>query len=159
MEVRFFLSRDLPQAMDIERRSYGQAWTEKEFKAFAKDERAVGKVVVEDTRVIAYCFYLLKPDSIDLYNIAVHPEERRRGVARLLMTSTFTKFNKKRKKLNCLVPERNLAAQLFFKAMGMKAVKVIKNAWEGSDMDGYLFEVTEDELEKTDEDLLARDAG
>lgn len=159
MEIRFFLQRDLPEVLDIEKRSYGHSWTEREFRAFLKDERSVGKVVVDGGRVIGYLMYLLRPKSIDIYNIAVHPEERRRGVARLLMTNLFTKFNQKRTRINAIAAEKNLASQLFFKAMGLKAIKIIHNAWENSNETGYLFEIKEDQLEEKNENLLERNAG
>ena len=77
----------------------------------------------------------------------------------MLMTNLFTKFNQKRTRINAIAAEKNLASQLFFKAMGLKAIKIIHNAWENSNETGYLFEIKEDQLEEKNENLLERNAG
>lgn len=99
-----------------------------------------------DGKMIGYAVYLLGTDEINLIDVGVLHDRRRRGVGRTLIRSV-----KKRltfggvRMIVAVVPERNTGAQHFLRACGFTARRVERDYVEhatGSGLsvqDGYLF--------------------
>ncbi|HTE49369.1 MAG TPA: ribosomal protein S18-alanine N-acetyltransferase [Kofleriaceae bacterium] len=82
---------DLEEVLEIERHAFHSPWSSQIFLEELEREWAYLEVLRErqkDARsvVVAYCNYWLVRDEVHLLNIATHPDRRRNGHARALMT-------------------------------------------------------------------------
>ena len=81
---------DLDEVVDIVNRSFRAPWPRQVFEEELDRDWAYVDVLrlrAESgrSRVVGFCNYWLVRDEVHLLNIAVHPEKRQRGYARLLM--------------------------------------------------------------------------
>lgn len=80
---------DLPILLSIERRSFSSPWSVSMFALEMSRDSTVALAAVKDERVIG-CLILSRFDQAwHLMKVAVAPEERRRGIASLLIDTSF----------------------------------------------------------------------
>lgn len=138
--LRLLVSSDMPEVMAIERESFEFAWSEEDF-AEAMGERhhpAVGMVAERNGRVLGFMLYELWKDALHLLSFAVSRHARRTGVGTAMIQRLKEKLVHQRR--TCLVleiRESNLAAQLFFRSHGLKAVDVIRGHYDDTEEDAY----------------------
>ncbi len=81
---------DLDDVMEIERLSFRAPWSRQVFIEELDRDWAYVDVIRERTasgsRAAAFCNYWLVRDEVHILNIAVHPDERRKGHATRLLT-------------------------------------------------------------------------
>jgi len=138
---RWMIRRDLAEVLDIEQLSFPFPWSEEDLiKAVRQQMGTVPKVLELNDRVIGYCFYELSKNSLEIINLAIHPDFRRKGNATIFINKIKEKLSPDRRNLiKCRVADYNLEAQLFWCAMGFKAIKVEKNFYKQENVDAYLF--------------------
>ena len=78
---------DLDSVQEIDRASFGSPWTR---AMYEQELQHAGQAFIAvlragSTRVAAYCSYRLVVDEIQINNVAVRPESRRRGYGRALI--------------------------------------------------------------------------
>lgn len=132
--VRWYVSADLPQVLEIEERSFPHAWDKEEFRRWLRCENVAGMIVEIDGRVAGYMIYAWVGEYIELMNLAVHPAYRRRGIGRDLVHRLISKLGVKRQAVELYVSEDNTPAHLFFRAMGFRAVDILRG-----ERDSYRF--------------------
>lgn len=141
--IRWMIRRDLPQVMAIERRSFETPWTDEDFLVSLRQRNVIG-MVAEDRheRVVGYVLYQIQRESLQILNIAVGKCFRRRTVGRQLIDKLKNKINGHpfRKVIAAETCERNLPAQLFFKANGFDHCSVIHGAYADNDEDAFRME-------------------
>jgi ribosomal-protein-alanine N-acetyltransferase len=99
-----------------------------------------------DERVVAYMIYELHKNRLHVLNFAVDAEFRRRGVGRLMVGKLVVKLSQQRRSRILLeVRESNVAAQLFFRACGFKAVSVLRDFYDGTAEDAYVMQCRVDD--------------
>jgi [ribosomal protein S18]-alanine N-acetyltransferase len=85
-------------------------------------------------------FDLVDPTTLSILNLAVAPGWRRRGVATALIEQMISHFPRGRMwRITAETQERNLGAQLFFRARGLWCRGVLKHVWRGYDADALSF--------------------
>lgn len=137
-QIRHLIRRDMPDVMEIEKRSFGHPWSEEEFIESLRGRNTIGAVIEDNNLVIGYMIYSLHKSKFELLNLAVKPIERRCGYGRQMIQRLIDKLKQQdRTTIECTVTEDNMHAQLFLQACGFKAVRIVRNAWNGSD--AYLF--------------------
>lgn len=140
--IRWTLRRDLLQILDIERASFTQPWTEDDFLQILRQHCIISMVAEVHDRVVGYMVYELGQKKLYLHNIAVATKGV--GIGRQLIDKLKTKLSPyKRKTLECHVRETNLESQKFFRAVGMRALRVVRAFYDGEDgqaEDAYLFQ-------------------
>lgn len=129
IRVRWMIAADLPSVLAIERHSFPDPWTERNFRDALRDQSCVGVVCERsddgDHAVIdGFIIYALEKRSIDVWNFAVHPGMRRQGVGSLMVEHLYRKLNDRRTRLVVHVADYNLHAQLFWRAVGFRAVGI-----------------------------------
>lgn len=155
--VRWLVRVDLPKVLQIEQQSFQRCWTEEDFLLCLRQRNCIGMVAELGDKIVGFMIYELHESKLCVLNFAVHPDYRRREVGSRMVAKLVSKLsNHKRTIINLIVRESNLDAQLFFSAMGFRAVRVALNYYEDSGEDGFLMqyhhfvrEVTED-----DEDVV-----
>ena len=76
---------DLDEVMLIERTSFRFPWSTNFFLQELQVACARSILAEIDGRIVGYVLFWQLPGAIDIHNIAVHVDYRRRGIARLLL--------------------------------------------------------------------------
>ncbi len=101
----------------------------------------MGMVALIEDRVVGQMIYELHRTRLHLLNFAVLPAMQRRGVGRGLIDKLKRGLSPKRRtRIVTDVRESNLDAQLFFRAMGFRAVDVLRDFYEDTTEDAFLFQ-------------------
>jgi [ribosomal protein S18]-alanine N-acetyltransferase len=126
--------------LEIEHESFPHPWPYEAFCDAVRDMRQRGSVLILNRKLVGYCIVEISSTSHQIVNLAVHPEYRRRGIARRLVTQRLGLLGSKPfMSMFATVGERNLAAQLFFKSMGFLYVNTIKEFFNTPD-DAYVLQ-------------------
>jgi ribosomal-protein-alanine N-acetyltransferase len=89
--------------------------------------------------------YELHKNRLHLLNFAVLPIHRRKGVGGQMVQKLINKLSSHRRgKITLAVRERNLPAQMFFRAQEFKATRVLRNYYEDSGEDAFQMEFRTD---------------
>jgi ribosomal-protein-alanine N-acetyltransferase len=140
LETRWMLRRDIESVLRIESAAFDYPWSEADFVRMLRRRNCLGMAVANAGEVVGYMVYELTPTRIVLLNLAVDPNHARRGVGRKLIEKLKSKLSlSSRRRIEVEVGERNLLAQLFFRATGFRAAKIIKSPWPQNDDDAILF--------------------
>jgi len=97
-----------------------------------------GFVITEFNKPIGYSIYEQSKGVLEIINLVVHQDYRRRGVATLLMERLATR--KKWASMQLCVRESNLPAQLFFSNKGFVATGVNRRYFEDHFLDRIKIE-------------------
>jgi dihydroorotate dehydrogenase electron transfer subunit len=109
----------LREILKIERISFPSPWDEDTFVSTMGDERCIAIVAVADGMVVGYCISLILTAMVHILNLAVHPDYRRKGTARLLVEGILQDALRKDKTYAVLeVRKSNTSARLLYVSMG-----------------------------------------
>lgn len=141
VHIRWMIRRDMPEVLEIEGRSFEFPWCEDDFIRCLRQRNCIGMVAEHEDRVVGFMIYELQKTRIHVLNFAVAPGFRRRGVGVQMASKLVGKLSSQRRTRICLeVRETNLAAQLFFRQMGFRAVSVLRSFYEDTPEDAYLMQ-------------------
>jgi [ribosomal protein S18]-alanine N-acetyltransferase len=76
---------DLDEVVRLEALIFPDAWPESSFKEMLADKDWGALVAETDGRIVGYACYLVVVDEAHVANIAVHPDYRRKSVAKRLL--------------------------------------------------------------------------
>lgn len=142
--IRWMIRRDMPEVLEIENRSFLDAWDEEEFIRHLRQKNCIGMVAERDERVVGYMIYDLHRRRLELLKLAVHPAFRRQRVGAQLVRKLIGKLSPQRRtELVAMVDDRLTGAHLFFRAAGMVATTVVRDWIDTVDndvRDAYRFE-------------------
>jgi len=142
VHIRWMIRRDMPEVMRTERASFEYAWTEDDFLRCLRQRNCIGMVAEHGDAITGFMIYELHRTRLHVLNFAVHPAVRRTGIGGLMVDKLVYKLTShRRQKITLAVRERNLAAQMFFRAHGFKATKMLRNYYEDSGEDAYQMEL------------------
>src|SRR5881227_1489491 len=84
VHIRWMIRRDMPEVLTTELASFEYAWTEDDFLKCLRQRNCIGMVVEVDNLpgepLAGFMIYGLEKRALEIINIAVHPNLRRRGV-------------------------------------------------------------------------------
>jgi ribosomal-protein-alanine N-acetyltransferase len=141
VHIRWMIRRDMPEVLTIEQHSFEFPWTEEDFIRCLRQRNCIGMVAEYDDRVVGFMIYELNKNRIQVLNLAVDAEFRRRGVGTQMIAKLIGKLSSQRRTRIALeVRETNLAAQLFFRSSGFRAISVLRNFYEDTPEDAYLMQ-------------------
>jgi len=135
LEFGFLSQRHIPEIIRIENASYGCPWTAVEMARVIASPDFFGIAATQDKRIVGYAIWAAAGTKITIQNLAVDPAYRRIGVGRELVERVKEKVIsvKSRTRIDLLVSEQNLAAQLFFKHCGFRAVATLRDHYKPGD--------------------------
>lgn len=87
LSIRAMREADLEAVNAIEQCSYSVPWSDATFRGLLRRRDADLLVAERDARVVGYIVFWQVLDQGELGNVAVTPDERRRGVARRLIAA------------------------------------------------------------------------
>ncbi len=139
--IRWMIRRDMPEVLAIEAASFEFPWLEDDFIRCLRQRNCIGMVAEHDDRVVGFMIYELNKNRIQVLNFATAPEMRRRGVGTQMVHKLVGKLSAQRRTRILLeVRETNLAAQLFFRDSGFRAISVLRAYYEDTPEDAYLMQ-------------------
>ncbi len=141
VHIRWMIRRDMPTVLDIEDSSFEFPWPKEDFIRALAQRNSIGMVAEYDEKVVGFMIYELHKNRLHVLNFAVNPEFRRRGVGDQMVRKLISKLNPdRRRSISLEVNEKNLAAQLFFRAVGFRAVSVMQDYYNDTTADAYLMQ-------------------
>ncbi len=150
MNPRWFEGGDLEEILWITQTSYADPLERSELETLIKSTGSIVRVVAIDERVVGFVLYRQSEtrDGLDILELAVHSEYRRIGVGRMLVGLAWSRLATKNflRTLTVVVRESTLFAHCFFRELGFKAVKTLRNHFPNTGEDGYVFVRRRDDL-------------
>lgn len=163
LRLRWLCRRDFRALLALERAAFEFPWTRDEFEYCLRTRNFGGLVVERNGEPAAYLCFEARKRSFRLLSCAVAESERRRGLGTLLIRALVERLDERRSKIVCVVRERNLAAQLFLRSLGFRAVWVARDYYFKTNEDAYrmtyradVAAVATDASERTRRRLLSR---
>lgn len=141
VHIRWMIRRDMPEVLQAEQQSFDCAWTEEDFLRCLRQRNCIGMVAEHGEKVVGFMIYELHKAKLHILNFAVHPSWRRLGVGGQMVSKLISKLSSHRRtRITLEVRETNLAAQLFFRKMEFRAVRVLRNFYEDTGEDAFLMQ-------------------
>jgi ribosomal-protein-alanine N-acetyltransferase len=141
VHIRWMIRRDMPEVLQTEQESFEFAWTEEDFLRCLRQRNCIGMVAEQGEKVVGFMIYELHKSKLHILNFAVHPTCRRADVGMQMVTKLISKLSSHRRtRITLEVRERNLAAQLFFRSQGFRAVRVLRSYYDDSGEDAFLMQ-------------------
>jgi ribosomal-protein-alanine N-acetyltransferase len=144
--IRWMINRDLKQVLAIENQCFEFPWGQDALIRCLGQRNCIGHVAtIEDGsalgQVVGYMIYEIHRNRLHILSLAVHPDHQRQGVGAAMVAKLTGKLSyERRNRIMLEVRETNLAALLFFKSQGFKAISVLRDYYEGTDEDAYLMQ-------------------
>lgn len=112
----------------IEREGFADPWAAKDFRQWAKDPRYCLLAASSGYRVIGFTIFGFKEAEVEIAKVGVTTIARRAGVGLALVNGAVrhARETAPHSPVAAVVRDDDLEAQLFFRACGFKAVKVLK---------------------------------
>ncbi len=141
VHIRWMIRRDMPEVLAIEGESFEFPWLDDDFVRCLRQRNCIGMVAEHDDRVVGFMIYELHKARIHVLNFAVAEAYRRRGVGSQMVAKLSAKLSMQRRTRVVLeVRETNLAAQLFFRENGFRAVSVLRSYYADTPEDAYVMQ-------------------
>jgi ribosomal-protein-alanine N-acetyltransferase len=142
LHFRPMLQRDMSEVLGIENCSFEFRWCKEDFVRQSRRRNSFALVVDYDfQRVVGFMVYEVYPKRLHVVNFAVHPRYRRRGVGAGMVRELSGRLSpNRRNRISLHVRDSNLDAQLFFRAVGFRAIDVIRDFYDETTEDAYLME-------------------
>lgn len=121
--IRLMTSADLRAVSLLDKLSFNQPWPPNAFEIELKNPGARCWVAEADHKVVGALVFWRVLDEAELATLAIHPEFRRRGIARvLLQTAMEAAYAEGARVYQLEVRAGNLAAQKLYESFGFLAV-------------------------------------
>ncbi len=141
VHIRWMIRRDMPEVLAIENESFEFPWCEDDFLRCLRQRNCIGMVAEHEDRVVGFMIYELHKARLHVLNFAVGTRFRRFGAGTQMIKKLVGKLSAQRRNRILLeVRETNLAAQLFFRTSGFRAVSVLRDFYEDTPEDAYLMQ-------------------
>ncbi len=159
VHIRWFIARDLPEALAIEATSFAQPWTEQDFRDTFRQRQCVGMVTEVGKFVTGYFVYELHKHKLHLLNMAVAPIWRGQGIAAQMIFKLKSKLSiHLRTHITADIRETNLTAQLFFRGQGFRAAAILRG-FHANGEDAYRMRYSLEPAAMEPSDVIVRDYG
>lgn len=120
--------KDLPAVLAIERVSFPNPWHESTFRGEIQNRSISFPCVMlkrGEDKVVGYIIYWKVGDEVQVNNIAVHPDYRRRGLGEALLRHVIKRAKDQGVNFISLEVRRsNLAAQSLYRKLGFEPLGV-----------------------------------
>lgn len=139
--IRRMILEDIPAVIELEHISFSLPWPERSFRFELTDNPTSRCWVAEvDLRVVGMVVGWLFVDEIHIATIATHPDFRRQGIGRKLLSYTLIHAMKEGARSSFLeVRESNLAAQDMYRKFGFEEAGRRKRYYRDNGEDAILM--------------------
>ena len=141
LHIRWMIRRDMPAVLAIESSSFEFPWLEDDFIRCLRQRNCIGMVAEHEERIQGFMVYELHKTRLHILNFAVAVGLRRHGVGSQMVQKLLGKLSlQRRTRILLEVRETNLAAQLFFREHGFRAISILRDFYEDTTEDAYLMQ-------------------
>jgi ribosomal-protein-alanine N-acetyltransferase len=138
LRFRPMTTADMDEVMMIERTSFRFPWSTGFFLQELQVACARSILAESVGRIIGYVLYWLLPGAVDIHNIAVHVDFRRRGLGRLLLERIVAEARRQSvARVTLEVRKSNSAAQKLYKSMGFLINGIRKGYYSDDGEDAF----------------------
>jgi ribosomal-protein-alanine N-acetyltransferase len=139
--IRKMTLEDIPAVIELDKISFSLPWPERSFRFEITDNPVARCWVAEaDGRLAGMLVGWLLVDEIHIATIATHPDFRRQGIGRKLLSHTLSRAMDEGARSSFLeVRESNLAAQEMYREFGYEVVGRRKRYYKDNDEDAILM--------------------
>ncbi|MBK9924799.1 MAG: ribosomal protein S18-alanine N-acetyltransferase [Anaerolineales bacterium] len=145
MSIRRMTLEDIPSVLELDKLSFALPWPERSFR-FELTENTASRCWVFDVdgKIAGMIVAWLLVDEAHIATIATHPEYRRQGIARKLLTYALRYMSKEGAVTSFLeVRESNTAARDMYHQFGYEVVGRRKRYYKDTDEDAILMTLGE----------------
>ena len=119
MNILRFEKHHIPDLCELEKLCFSSPWSERSFEQELDNRLAVFLVAEDEGIVLGYIGCHFVCGEGDITNVAVHPDSRRKGVAKALLNALEAESKKfETEIINLEVRKSNLPAISLYKQMG-----------------------------------------
>jgi ribosomal-protein-alanine N-acetyltransferase len=139
--IRKMTLEDIPAVVELDQISFSLPWPERSFRFELTDNTASRCWVAEvDGRLAGMVVGWMLVDEMHIATIATHPDFRRQGIARALLSHTLSHAIDEGAQSSFLeVRESNLAAQEMYRQFGYQATGRRRRYYRDNDEDAILM--------------------
>lgn len=144
--IRWMIRKDMPEVLRIEEESFDHPWSEQTILDVLRQRNCIAMLIQHKdettghNEIAGFMIYELHKTRLHLLDLAIARKHRRKGLGTQLMQKLVGKLSAvRRSSLVVEVCERNMTAQMFFRELGFKAVRVIRGHYEITNEDAYQF--------------------
>jgi ribosomal-protein-alanine N-acetyltransferase len=135
---------DLDEVIGIERASFSMPWSRGAFLYELQQNRVARCLVMrESEHVVGYLCLWEIGDELHITNVAVHPDQRRRGIGRSLLAGVLDDARARKLKLVVLeVRPSNHEARTLYESFGFQVMGRRRGYYYDTGEDALVMEVT-----------------
>jgi [ribosomal protein S18]-alanine N-acetyltransferase len=124
LEIRRLTYADLPQVIAIERRAFPTPWSLAMFVLELSKPSGICLVALQDGRVAGYLVCSRYDIVWHVMNVAVDPQQRRRGIATAMLQELFSRADKPGEQYTLEVRTSNDPAIALYERFGFRSAGV-----------------------------------
>lgn len=130
----------MDRILRIERASFGaEAWPRRYFLELYAECRDFFVVAKVGGRIAGYAVACMEKRNAEIASLAVHPDYRRRGVAKRLMSHLLRALRAAGvRRVELMVRSGNTAGAQLYRSLGFRRVRLVKRYYEDGG-DGFLM--------------------
>ena len=140
---------DLDEIIAIEQVSFPTPWPRQVFDMELKSSRSYKRVSKINGIVVGYIIAWKVYDEVHILNLAVHPEHRRKGIGRGLLSDCLRYFSNRGIKSAILeVRVRNINAIKLYETAGFRSIGLRRKYYSDTGEDALVMKLDMDCIEK-----------
>lgn len=138
--LREIRERDLNEVLAIERASFSSPWSREFFVEELQASCAKSVLCEARSIVVGYCLYWELAHDLDIHNIAVHPDYRRNGVGRAMLTHIIEAARRVgAQNVTLEVRKSNEAAQALYRSLGFEVCGLRRGYYSNDGEDAWVM--------------------
>jgi [ribosomal protein S18]-alanine N-acetyltransferase len=131
---------DLAEVMAIESTSFRHPWSSRFFLEELQAPCARSTLAQLGDKIVGYVLFWLLPEEVDIHNIAVHTEFRRRGIGQALLHHVVAQARSRNSsRVTLEVRVSNIPAQKLYESVGFVSKGLRKGYYSDDGEDAVLM--------------------
>ncbi len=149
IQIEEVTPQDLDEIIAIEQVSFPTPWPRQFFDMELKSSKSYKRVSKINGAVVGYIIALKVYDEVHILNLAVHPEYRRKGIGRGLLSECLRYFSDKGIRSAILeVRVRNKNAIMLYEKAGFKSIGLRRKYYSDTGEDALVMKLDMEYVEK-----------
>lgn len=141
--IRWCIRRDIPEVIAIENATSQNPWTEDDFFRCLRERNTIAMIAERDGALVGFMVYTLNKKFLEIIRLSVHPGFQRARVGTAMINKLIGKLETLRRPvIQTTLRETNLTAQIFLRAHGFKATRILRGHYHDTNEDAFKFSYT-----------------